>query len=389
MLPRVKINYINGQLGTVGESPDGLFALVCIATAVASTFALNTAYSVRNMEDLSVLGVTEENNPQLYKHVTDFYHEAEYGTELVVYGLAAGTKLATALNKDSGVIRQLLESKKGSLRGVFVSGAAETAGDDGIGADVVAAMPVAQALAEWSTTELYAPIFICLEGSGYAGGDVIDLSEKDYNRVCVLIGDTEASSGGACLGTLAGRLASIPVHRNCGRVKDGSLYPIEMFFVNVDVAQAGSQVADLNAKSYITPRTYVGRSGYYFSDDRMACDVTDDYSSLSRRRVIDKAYRIAYDTLLDMMLDEIEVNEDGTMQVGVIKAWQQAVANAVNRSMTAAGELSAGEDGEGCVCYINDQQNVLATGRIDVTLKVRPFAYARYIDVDLGFQVTA
>lgn len=389
MLPRVKINYLNGQLGTVGESPDGLFALVCIATAVASTFALNTAYSVRNMEDLSVLGVTEENNPLLYKHVTDFYHEAEYGTELVVYGLAAGTKLATALNKDGDVIRQLLESKKGSLRGVFVSGAAETAGDDGIGADVVAAMPVAQALAEWSTTELYAPIFIGLEGSGYAGGDVIDLRDKDYNRVCVLIGDTEASSGGACLGTLAGRLASIPVHRNCGRVKDGSLYPIEMFFDNVDVAQAGSQVADLNAKSYITPRTYVGRSGYYFSDDRMACDVTDDYSSLSRRRVIDKAYRIAYDTLLDMMLDEIEVNEDGTMQVGVIKAWQQAVANAVNRSMTAAGELSAGEDGEGCVCYINEQQNVLATGRIDVTLKVRPYAYARYIDVNLGFQVTA
>lgn len=389
MLPRVKINYLNGQLGTVGESPDGLFALVCIATAVASTFALNTAYSVRNMEDLSVLGVTEENNPLLYKHVTDFYHEAEYGTELVVYGLAAGTKLATALNKDGDVIRQLLESKKGLLRGVFVSGAAETAGDDGIGADVVAAMPVAQALAEWSTTELYAPIFIGLEGSGYAGGDVIDLRDKDYNRVCVLIGDTEASSGGACLGTLAGRLASIPVHRNCGRVKDGSLYPIEMFFDNVDVAQAGSQVADLNAKSYITPRTYVGRSGYYFSDDRMACDVTDDYSSLSRRRVIDKAYRIAYDTLLDMMLDEIEVNEDGTMQVGVIKAWQQAVANAVNRSMTAAGELSAGEDSEGCVCYINEQQNVLATGRIDVTLKVRPYAYARYIDVNLGFQVTA
>ena len=28
MLPRIKISYLNGQLGTVGESPDGLFALV-------------------------------------------------------------------------------------------------------------------------------------------------------------------------------------------------------------------------------------------------------------------------------------------------------------------------------------------------------------------------
>ena len=29
MLPKIKIQFMNGQLGTVGESPDGLFALVC------------------------------------------------------------------------------------------------------------------------------------------------------------------------------------------------------------------------------------------------------------------------------------------------------------------------------------------------------------------------
>ena len=89
-----------------------------------------------------------------------------------------------------------------------------------------------------------------------------------------------------------------------------------------------------------------------------------------------------------MMLDELEINSDGTMQTGVITSWQQTVENAVNRSMTAAGELSASDNGEGCSCYIDPNQNVVATSKVEMTLKVRPFGYARYVDVNLGFQVT-
>ncbi len=89
-----------------------------------------------------------------------------------------------------------------------------------------------------------------------------------------------------------------------------------------------------------------------------------------------------------MMLDELEINSDGTMQTGVITSWQQTVENAINRSMTAAGELSAGNNGEGCSCYIDPKQNVVATSKVEMTLKVRPFGYARYVDVNLGFQVT-
>ncbi len=148
-----------------------------------------------------------------------------------------------------------------------------------------------------------------------------------------------------------------------------------------------SVIEELYDKGYITPRKYTGRSGYFFTDDRLACDETDDYAHLANRRVIDKAYRIVYDTLLDMMLDELEVNEDGTLQTGVVKSWQQTVEDKLNANMTAAGELSAGDDGEGAVCYIDETQNVLATSKVEVTVKVRPFGYARYIDVSLGFEV--
>lgn len=64
ILPRVKIQFLNGQLGTVGESADGLLALICGAAAVAGTFVLNTAYSITSMDDLAELGVTATNTTQ-------------------------------------------------------------------------------------------------------------------------------------------------------------------------------------------------------------------------------------------------------------------------------------------------------------------------------------
>ena len=214
-----------------------------------------------------------------------------------------------------------------------------------------------------------------------------DLHGEAYNRVGVLIGDTVKASEGAAVGVMAGRLASVPVQRNIGRVKDGALKPTAMYLGDKPVEENASAVSDLYDAGYITPRKYVGKAGYFFTDDRLACVPTDDYAHITARRTIDKAYRIAYAALLDLMLDELPVNEDGTLQHGIIMAWQQMMENAVNRAMTAQGELSADAEGAGCKAYIDPKQNVLATSRVELTLKVRPFGYARYVDVKLGFQV--
>lgn len=390
MIPRIKISYLNRQLGTVGDSPDGLFAIVCGATVVSSTFALEKAYGIRRPADLDALGVTAENNPRLYKHVSDFYSIAEEGTEVIVWGVDKSTAMTALLDKTTGSARKLLEAQGGKLRGLFVAldGKTGTSSDNGLDEDVFTALPKAQELAEWSTDEMYAPIFVILEGRGYSDSESFtDLSEMTDNRVGVLVGDTTSESEGACVGLLAGRLASIPVQRNIGRVRDGALPATEMYIGAAKVETGMSVIEELYDKGYITPRKYTGRSGYFFTDDRLACDERDDYAHLANRRVIDKAYRITYDTLLDMMLDELEVNEDGTLQTGVVKSWQQTVEDKLNANMTAAGELSAGDDGEGAVCYIDETQNVLATSKVEVTVKVRPFGYARYIDVSLGFEV--
>ena len=380
---------MNGQLGTVGESPDGLFALVCGAAAVTKKLELGKAYTLHSFDELAALGVTAENNPRLYKHVQDFYTEAEEGTKLVIYPVDKAKTFTELCDKDTGVIKELIMAENGALRGIFVAGDGReaTVTTNGLDNDLFTALPKAQQLAEWATVSLYAPLFIILEGRGYKGGVVKDLHKEAYNRVGVLIGDTVKASEGAAVGLMAGRLATLPVQRNIARVKNGALKPIAMFLGEKPVEENASAVSDLYDAGYITPRKYVGKAGYFFTDDRLACEQTDDYAHITARRTIDKAYRIAYTALLELMMDELAVNDDGTLRHGIIMAWQQMMENAVNRAMTAAGELSADENGAGCKAYIDPKQNVLSTSKIELVLKVRPFGYARYVDVKLGFQV--
>ena len=389
MLPKIKIQFINGQLGTVGESPDGLFALVCGAAAVTKMLELGKAYTLHSFDELAALGVTAENNPRLYKHVQDFYTEAEEGTKLVIYPVDKAKTFTELCDKDTGVIKELIMAANGALRGIFVAGDGReaTVTTNGLDNDLFTALPKAQQLAEWATVSLYAPLFIILEGRGYKGGVVKDLHKETYNRVGVLIGDTVKASEGAAVGLMAGRLATLPVQRNIARVKNGALKPIAMFLGEKPVEENASAVSDLYDAGYITPRKYVGKAGYFFTDDRLACEQTDDYAHITARRTIDKAYRIAYTALLELMMDELAGNDDGTLRHGIIMAWQQMMENAVNRAMTAAGELSADENGAGCKAYIDPKQNVLSTSKIELVLKVRPFGYARYVDVKLGFQV--
>lgn len=372
MLPRVKINYLNGQLGTVPESEDGLFGLVFVGFDVPEAVNTLKAHSIRSVADLEALGFTAKDYAEVHRQVEDFYREAEVGTKLVVV-FDDHDNMSDMMTENSDALPDVVSSE--NLRGLFIIDVGKTDASENV-------IATAQEIADNSTDVNFSPIFICL-----AVGAEADFANKAYNRVCLLAGSTN-KDGYPCIGIMAGRLASIPTHRNIGRVKDGPLKADTMYYERTLIYPGLPEIANRHDECYITPRQYVGLSGYYFADDCMACDPSDDYAHLTARRTVDKAYRIAYQTLVQFMLDEIEVNEDGTMQNGVLKSWQQAVENAINRQMTAKGELSA-TDGEGCVCFIDPKQNVLATSRIELTLKVRPYGYARFIDVNLGFQVTA
>lgn len=395
MLPRVKIFFENGALGLVTTPADGVLGLVCTGAAVSTTFLLATPYTLRSLDNLLALGVTSVNNPGLYKTVKEFYDAAGEGAELWIMAFPDTVKLSDMVDvTDAAKARALINAANGRLRGI-VATRTPAAGytptiTAGLDADVALAITKAQALHEWSRDNKYAPVFVVLEGYAYSGNaiDLADLTTMNKNAVSVLIGDTVKDSKAAAVGLLAGRIASIPVQRNIGRVKDGPITTVTAYLK--DKAAEVADVESVHNKGYITFRTFIGRSGYFFNDDFTATLPTDDYSHLTHRRTIDKAYRIAYDSMLDELLNEVPVNGDGTLQLPLVKAWEAKVESAIANQMTAAGELSADVtdvNDRGVKCFIDPAQNIIANSILNVSLRVRPFGYPRYINVYLGFQV--
>jgi hypothetical protein len=396
MLPRVKIFFENGALGKVATSADGVLGIMCTGVAVSTTFSLATAYTLFGIAGLATLGITSTNNPAIYKIIVDFYKVAGEGTEVWLMAFPDTVKLSDMVDiADATKAKAFINAANGRLRGLVLSrtpavGYTPTI-TNGLDADVALAITNAQVLAAWSQTSKFAPVFVAIEGYAYSGtaSALADLTTMSNNSVCVLIGDNAVNTKKAAMGVLAGRIASIPVQRNIGRVRDGAL--LTTAFI-VDKAVELADVESIHNKGYITFRTFIGRSGYFFSDDPMATLPTDDYSSLTARRTIDKAYRIAYQTMLDNLLDEVPVTGEGKLQVPLITSWQTDVEKDIAAQMTALGELSADAtdpNDKGVICFIDPDQNIVSTSRLDVRVRVRPFGYPRYIDVYLGFQVAS
>lgn len=394
MLPRVKIIFGNGALGSVADSADGLLGLLVQGVAIPEKFELGKAYVLSSLESLTELGITAESNPGIAKAVREFYAEAGEGTQVWLMAFPETMNMATMLDVANDHAKALVVAAKGALKGIVVcrtlaSGYTPSV-VSGMDSDVTAALPKAQELCEWAANSLYAPLFCIIPCVSFSGNPVemVPLTTMSYNRVGVLVGDTLSGSKVAATAVLAGRIAASPVQRSLARVKSGAVKSLTMHIGDKAVELFGN-IDLLHTKGYITFRTFSGKAGYFFTDDPLATSVSDDYALIPRRRTIDKAYRVAYATLLEELSDEVPINDDGTIAASLIKSWQNAVESAIVSQMTAVGNLGidpSNPNDTGVECYINPSQNVAATSRINVRLRVKPYGYAKYVDVYLGFK---
>lgn len=390
MLPHVKINFENGRLGSVAPSADCVVGLVCNAVGVDGKLTLEKPYILYRTEGLEDLGVTStinDVNAHLYKVVKDFYAQAGDGAELWLLPVASGKKQSEVLE----VAKEFVKKANGRLRFLAIAVSQDDLTiENGLDKDVMVAAAAAQELGEWATNSLYAPLVVLLETKGVSDDTIVDmpdLTEQGYNRVGILVGDTSQNSTGAAMGVLAGKIASCPVQRHIGRVRDGALAMNTCYIGSKDATVA--DIETLNNKGYITFRTFVGKSGYFFTDDCLATAVADDYRSIACRRTVDKAYRIAYSTMLNHLGDEIPVTDEGTLVPSLCKAWEAELVSAIASQMTANGELGADPTNDtGVKCYVDYNQRVLATSGIEMDLSIKPYGYAKYIKVKLGLLIT-
>ena len=413
MLPRVKITFANGAIGGVSPMDDGVAALLApvvlssrsetdsetgeATTVPAPMPALDylTPTLLTSLADLEELGFDGESGGNVWQTVKEFYSEAPAQSKLWL--MTYSGRLSDVL--DSEAAKDLLRAAQGEIR-ILLCDLDEAADSESLDENNnMPALLAAQILCQWATDQLYAPCMAVFAAHSHAAAQSRpDLTAMGYNRVCMMDGCTDKEKPTQkALGLFGGRLASIPVQRSMARVKTGAIKASIMYLQGTAQDGTGSDRAELRGvstllheKGYIVPRTFVGKTGYYWSDDLMACPASDDYGLIPRRRTIDKAYRIAYQTLVNEIAEEIPVTDQGTPAPAILKAIETKVESAIVNQMTSVGNLGTDPtDGNdlGVECAIDPDQNILATSRLEIRLRVKPYGYAKYIDVTLGFLV--
>lgn len=377
LLPYVKIAFKNGALGIVEPSADGVCGLIPNGALVVANYIENNggAYLISSLSDITETG----SDVASYQAVREFFQEAGEGSYLWVLNAKPTTNAAgvTALQTQSN----------GACRTIGVVTPLGT-----VNTEVKAIDDAAKALA----TSIYAPVLVvCGIVAPASVGSAADLTALECNNVAVVCGnevtgvsaiDTELAKNGA-VGLLLGRIARVAVQVSVARVADGAIKTNgSMAFGSKAISNADA--ATLHGKGYIVPRTWTGKAGFFWSGDNLATAVTDDYGLIQRRRTIDKAYRVTYKTLVEEVGAEIPVTSDGTIPASTAKAIESMVETAIEKNMTNMGNLGADPDNDtdnGVMVFVDPAQNVVSTGKIEASVKVKPFGYAYYIEANLSF----
>lgn len=390
-LPKVTIEVLNGQLGQVGNTDDGVAGLLGTGVAAAG-IALGEAKQIFSVADAEALGIDAAydvtNTTNVHKSIKDFYAQAGTGKELWIMIVAKSTTMATMCDTASDILKKLLNAAQGAIRICGVTrvpdGAYVPVYADQLDPDVIAAAAKAHALAN-EFALAFKPVRIVLDGRDFQGntGTLLDLKLSTYNRVAVALFTDVSGSDNAAVGLVLGRLAAIPVQRNIGRVKDGDLgiqtayLTGQATLIETLASAAQDQVHD---KGYIFVRKYPAKNGYFFNDDPTAVANSDDFNSIARGRVIDKAIVITNQVYTEELLDDLDVDENGRIDAGVIKNYQSSIKRELDAQLTAEDEVSAVR------VVIDPTQNVLSTNKVNIELYITPKFYSKEIAVKLGFE---
>ncbi len=389
MLPEVVINIKNGNLGGGENLADGVAGIIVSGDAAPSgDWALGEAkqfFSISEVKDAGLDAAYDTaNSTNAYKQVADFYTVAGDGAELWVMLVPKTEEMEDICDaaSENAYASALLDAAGGTMRLLGITRIPDAlyvpAYTKGIDDDVIAALTKLNALAE-SKASAMMPFVGIVEGRAWQGdtGTIEDLKGLGFSRVgAVICGDKTDKSAG--VGLLLGRLAADPVQRKPGRVKTGAI-PIKNGYFSDGTKVTRGVANSLDTKGWIVMTPYPQRSGLYWGVDNTAASADDDFCTIVNRRVIDKAMLIAYNTYVTEIMDEVEVDEDGKLNPGVVKYFEGKIANAINNEMTGNGEISS------VTAYVDPNQNILSTSKLVVSLQIVPVGYAKTISVNLGF----
>lgn len=386
MLPGVRILLDDTTITIPSQIDDGVVGVICWETAPG--WANHTHVLIRRPSDLFHVVSNE-----LLDFIRAFYSEAPDGTRLYLYKVPQTMPLEEAfdISNPDCAARRLMELSKGEISILTVSYRYPPAHTyqilNGVCEQIQATLNKLNDLNDFLNNRLKAPVVTILPALR------LDPEVYHMHHSVEFAGlasvETHSLSRYVNLGYLAGRLARIPVQRSIMRVKDG---PIRLQIGAAPVIN-GNQISltiaeHLLSQKVIFPYRHVGLQGWYWMSDTLCSDT--NYAKIQRARVFNKAYRVVHRTLLQELSEEIPLTEQGTIPAMIVKALQAKVEAELVREMTSRGNISTDPDKPGDTgvrCYIDEKQNVLNTNKIKIQVRIRPFGYSDYLEVQLGYDV--
>lgn len=400
-LPGVSIEIGSGGLGRVAATSDGVAGLILTGRATyekdtnESGVKYDERYQISSLNDLNALGITMANNPLAAHEVQSFYAQAGEGSELHLMLVAEGTRLSemvTSTAERQSPLAKLVESAGGRIRIVGINRLAqpeeEENNEQGIDEDAIIAAQAAQDCAESFASRIM-PVRIFLPAERWKQGGTWKPSGASFNRVAMVLasdyecrrekedGSTENPQYPAAIGLVLGRAAKAEPQQDLGRVKFGSIAAQGYFTDGTDFLEKQGEAEALNDAGYIFFMNYPGKNGCYLNGCPMATSPSDDYATLNNGRIMDKAVRIAYDTYISEIMDNVQVGEDGKLPSGVCTSFESMIENAVASLMD--GQISSFK------AYVDPEQNILSTSKLTVECRIVPLGVLKNIRVTLAF----
>lgn len=382
-LPKITILVGDGATGRTTQTADGVAGLVLTGVAAAG-LALNTPTVIYSLAEAVAKGVTPATHAHAHSQIADFYEKAENGAALWFILVAEATTAAAVFVADTGPMDLLLKAAQGAITiagtsmGRIAGYTPTVSGLLDFDLAAVGAAAQARALAAYNRFE---PVFIILDGTYLVNPLTAPADMRGAgDKVGVFLGASSAGHRKSAMGRLLGCMAANPIHYSVARVKSGYFTPAGYLTSGLGLGSySAGQIESLHNAGYMAVRSFSGVFGAFVTDDVTLAPQTSDFTSIARRRVMDKAVRIAYGSYVQELGDTIKIRQDGKIHPVSVARIEAVISRALEQQMLSPGNIS------GYSVYVDPRQNVISTETVTVTVAITPLAYMKQIVVALSF----
>lgn len=374
---------------TVGDSrPVNTNTLLVVVGAMAASggslqFELDTPYMIQSANELkTLLGVTAENNADLYKQVNDFYAPMSGVNNSGTILWVVGTK-----SPNTSVTEKLADW----VRATATSGFQYRPRNIVISTDPAVA-GITQSAVQTVIDELYTEGFatVCFLAEAQLPKGAIttiystlpDLSSKSAPAVgtCIV---TNALKGRACVGALSGLHVSVSLGTSVGdaglQAFADSLWYIDKsaeVYVNTPCASVPLVVVNtLGDKQYIFARTRPPKNGLWWNDGATAAEATTSLSTIEASAVI----AAMVDDLREFLTPYINTKVPCKSNGDIDPTYKQVVIDNA-RSSVIAPYVEDGVISDARITINAQNNDMIGTRTWEVTLEILDAPTLRWIN---------